>query len=785
MIEPSQNLQIIFDHAIQVAKGLGHEYITIEHLVYGTVCNEDAAVLLENYGADVNFLKSNLDSYLKNNLSEIVSKDPDIKPKKTNSVERVLNRCFTQVLFSGRQRMEVADIIISVLAEKNSFGYYFLSKAGLTKEKFVKYFQENLVQEEEEEHTPLAMNNQPQMERIINQFCTNLSLQAKQRKIDPVIGRDEELEKIQLILARRNKCNVLMVGDPGVGKTAIAEGLARKIFEKKVPKFIQDHSVYTLDISSLIAGSKYRGDFEERIKAVLAALEKKGKIILFIDEAHMMQGAGAANQSSNDLANILKPILTKGIIKLIASTTWEEYRKHFEKDRALMRRFQRVTIDEPTQELTIKIIKGIKKYYEGHHNVKITDSAIEQAVKLSIKYMPDKKLPDKAIDILDCAAARYKIKDDPAEEGITQIVDIEQVTFELSKMVNMPVEVVAEKESKNLVNLEKNIKSVVYGQDLAVDNLLDKIFVAQAGMKLPNKPIGCFLFLGPTGTGKTELAKQLSEKMGINLIRFDMSEYQEKHSVAKLIGAPPGYVGFEDDAGQLITRLQENPNCVLLLDEIEKAHPDVSNILLQFMDNGFVTGSNGKQADGRNCILIMTSNLGAADNEKNTIGFGDLEREGEDDKAIKKFFPPEFRNRLDAVIKFHRLSKEIVCQIVDKFINELNSQIKDKNIEILLTSDSRNYLADKGYDKKMGARPLARLIDNKIKSPLSRRILFGDLKDGGRVQINLVGDDLEFSISEMPKPLTKEEKRALKRAKPVEEVAENADQNQADNSKIL
>ena len=785
MIEPSQNLQIIFDHAIQVAKGLGHEYITIEHLVYGTVCNEDAAVLLENYGADVNFLKSNLDSYLKNNLSEIVSKDPDIKPKKTNSVERVLNRCFTQVLFSGRQRMEVADIIISVLAEKNSFGYYFLSKAGLTKEKFVKYFQENLVQEEEEEHTPLAMNNQPQMERIINQFCTNLSLQAKQRKIDPVIGRDEELEKIQLILARRNKCNVLMVGDPGVGKTAIAEGLARKIFEKKVPKFIQDHSVYTLDISSLIAGSKYRGDFEERIKAVLAALEKKGKIILFIDEAHMMQGAGAANQSSNDLANILKPILTKGIIKLIASTTWEEYRKHFEKDRALMRRFQRVTIDEPTQELTIKIIKGIKKYYEGHHNVKITDSAIEQAVKLSIKYMPDKKLPDKAIDILDCAAARYKIKDDPAEEGITQIVDIEQVTFELSKMVNMPVEVVAEKERKNLVNLEKNIKSVVYGQDLAVDNLLDKIFVAQAGMKLPNKPIGCFLFLGPTGTGKTELAKQLSEKMGINLIRFDMSEYQEKHSVAKLIGAPPGYVGFEDDAGQLITRLQENPNCVLLLDEIEKAHPDVSNILLQFMDNGFVTGSNGKQADGRNCILIMTSNLGAADNEKNTIGFGDLEREGEDDKAIKKFFPPEFRNRLDAVIKFHRLSKEIVCQIVDKFINELNSQIKDKNIEILLTSDSRNYLADKGYDKKMGARPLARLIDNKIKSPLSRRILFGDLKDGGRVQINLVGDDLEFSISEMPKPLTKEEKRALKRAKPVEEVAENADQNQADNSKIL
>ena len=784
MIEPSQNLQIIFDHAVQIAKGLRHEYITIEHLVYAAVCNDDAVQLLENYGANVNFLKTNLDRYLKNNLSEIVSQDTNLKPKKTNSVERVLNRCFTQVLFSGRQRMEIADIIISVLAEKNSFGFYFLNKAGLTKEKFIKYFQENLIQEEEE-HAPLTTNNPPQIERIIQQFCTNLSLLAKQRKIDPVIGRDEELEKIQLILARRSKCNVLMVGDPGVGKTAIAEGLARKIFEKKVPKFIQDHSVYTLDISSLIAGSKYRGDFEERIKAVLSALEKKGKIILFIDEAHMMQGAGAANQSSNDLANILKPILTKGIIKLIASTTWEEYRKHFEKDRALMRRFQRVTIDEPTQELTVKIIRGIKKYYEQHHNVKITDSAIEQAVKLSIKYMPDKKLPDKAIDIIDCAAARYKLKDDPAEEGITQIVDIEQVTFELSKMVNMPVETVAEKESKNLINLEKNIKSSVYGQDKAIDNLLDKIFVAQAGMKLPNKPIGCFLFLGPTGTGKTELAKQLSEKMGVSLIRFDMSEYQEKHSVAKLIGAPPGYVGFEDDAGQLITKLQEHPNCVLLLDEIEKAHPDVSNILLQFMDNGFVTGSNGKQADGRNCILIMTSNLGAADNEKNTIGFGELEREGEDDKAIKKFFAPEFRNRLDAVIKFHRLSKEIVCQIVEKFINELNQQIKDKNVEIVLTTESKDFLADRGYDKKMGARPLARLIDNKIKSPLSRRILFGDLKDGGRVTISVTKDDLSFDISEMPKQLTKEEKRALKRAKPTSEITENADQNQTDDSKIL
>ena len=565
-----------------------------------------------------------------------------------------------------------------------------------------------------------------------------------------------------------------MVGDPGVGKTAIAEGLARKIFEKKVPKFIQDHQVYTLDISALLAGSKYRGDFEERIKAVLAALEKKGKIILFIDEAHMMQGAGAANNSSNDMANMLKPILTKGVIKLIASTTWEEYRKHFEKDRALMRRFQRVTIDEPSPEMSVKILKGIRKYYEKHHNVKISDAAIEQAVKLSQKYMADKKLPDKAIDIIDCASARYKLKDDVTMEGVEQIVDVEQITYELSKMINMPLENVAQKESKNLVDLEDGMKNSVFGQNSAVDNLLDKIFVAQAGMKLPNKPIGCFLFTGPTGTGKTETARQLAIKMDMPLIRFDMSEYQEKHSVAKLIGAPPGYVGYEDNAGQLITKLQESPNCVLLLDEIEKAHPDVTNILLQFMDNGFVTGSNGKTADGRNSILIMTSNLGAADNERNTIGFGELGKDDEDDKAVKKFFAPEFRNRLDATIKFTGLSDETMCTIVNKFIGELNSQIKDKNIEIIPDNNAVRWLATKGYDKKMGARPLARLIDNQIKSPISRKILFGELKDGGNVYVHIVNNELCFTITAKEVLLTKDQKKSLKKGIPLS-VNENVE----------
>ena len=653
------------------------------------------------------------------------------------------------------------------MSEKNSFAFYFLAKGGIDKQKFVEHFQAHHIGEEMydgpggDEEINLSPD---QLDRIINQFCVNLSMKAKQRVIDPVIGRDDEIEKIELVLARRSKANVLMVGDPGVGKTAIAEGLARKIHEKKVPKFIQDHLVFSLDIGSLVAGSKYRGDFEERIKAVLMALERKGKIILFIDEAHMMSGAGSASQGSNDLANMLKPALTKGNMKVIASTTWEEYRKYFEKDRALMRRFQRVTIDEPTPELTVKILKGLRKYYEQHHNVKITNEAIQQAVNLSIKYMADKKLPDKAIDILDCASARYKLNETEETEEVVQIVDIEQVTYELAKMTSMPLETISQKESNNLAGLDTAMKDAVFGQDKAVDTILDKIFVAQSGMKDPDKPIGSFLFLGPTGTGKTETAKQLANKMGMTLIRFDMSEYQEKHSVARLIGAPPGYVGFDDDAGQLINKLQETPNAILLLDEIEKAHKDVSNILLQFMDNGFVTGSNGKRADGRNTILIMTSNLGAADNESKLIGFADNEKDSEDDKAVKKYFAPEFRNRLDGTIKFAKLSTSNVKSIVHKFIGELNTQLKEKHIAIKLDEDAINWLTKKGYNPKMGARPLSRLIDKTIKTPLSRRVLFGDLVDGGKVAVHIENNEPAFTVTPMPKPLTKEEKKAQKLA---------------------
>ena len=784
MVEPSESLQIIFEDAIKLAKSFKHARITSEHLLFAILCDDDSYNTLKAQGADVEYIKTNIEHYLKTNLEEI-KVQTEVQPKKTNTVERILNRCFTQVLFSGRNQIEVLDVVISMLNEKNSFGYYFLAKGGIVKEKLVQSFH-NLAIDDDVEFTVGQDGpslNTSQLDKILNQFCTNLTHRAKQGKIDPVIGRSEELDDIALVLARRSKSNVLMVGDPGVGKTAVAEGLARKIHEKRAPKFLLDHEVYTLDVSSLIAGSKYRGDFEERVQAVMAALNKKGKVVLFIDEAHMMSGAGGSGKdSANDLANMLKPALAKGKMKIIASTTWEEYRKYFEKDRALMRRFQRVTIDEPDEKTTVRILKGLKKYYEAHHNVKITDDAIENAVRLSVKYMADKKLPDKAIDIIDCASARYKLKEaTEIEEGITQIVDLEQISFEVSKMIGMPLETVAQKESRSLATLERKMKKAVFGQDSAIDKMLDKIFVAQAGLKSPDKPIGQFLLLGPTGTGKTETAKALAEKMGMTLIRFDMSEYQEKHSVAKLIGAPPGYVGYDDDAGQLITKLQENPNCVLLLDEIEKAHKDVSNILLQFMDNGFVTGSNGKTADGRNSILLMTSNLGAADNEQNTIGFGSLERQGEDEKAIKRFFAPEFRNRLDAVLKFNKLGPDVVKSIVSKFIAELNGQLSEKGILIEADNNAIEWLATKGYDSKMGARPLGRIIDTEIKTPLSREVLFGNLVNGGKVNIYIENDTVKYSISELAKPLTKAERRKLKDEK-SQAVNETITEDTTDNT---
>jgi ATP-dependent Clp protease ATP-binding subunit ClpA len=738
MLEPNKDLESIFENAIKIASVYDHEYITLEHFLYSMVNNDSFAEILTAFGANVDLLKGDLDSYIKNNLQEIVNPEQD-KPKKTNTVDRMLNRAFTQVLFSGRQIIEPVDCFLSMFAEKKSHANFFIRKANIDKDKFINFVKKELVREDEETSSTDAKT--AQLERMIVQFCTNLTAKAKSKKIDPVIGRDKEIEEIELVLARRTKANAILIGDPGVGKTAIAEGLARKIFEGSVPKFIQEHNIYSLDISALLAGSKYRGDFEERLKAVIGAIEKKGKSILFIDEAHMMNGAGAANGSSNDMANMLKSSLGKGTIKVIASTTWEEYRKHFEKDRALMRRFQRVVVDEPDEDTAIKIVKGIKKYYERHHKVKITNQAVIDSVKYSVKYLTDKKLPDKAIDLIDCACARFKVKD---QEG--GIVDHEEIVFEVAKLANLSFDQINNKENVNTQSLEKNMKSKVYGQEKAIESLLDKVFIAQAGLKSLNKPVGSFLFVGPTGVGKTEAAKQLALNMGIKLIRFDMSEFQEKHSVAKFIGSPPGYVGFEENAGQLITSLQETPHCVLLLDEVEKAHPDVLTILLQIMDNGFITGSNGKKADARSAIIIMTSNLGAADAEKNGVGFGSLERDGDPKDAVNKFFAPEFRNRLDGVIRFGKLDKHTMTKIVKKFIDDLNSLVKDKNIHVKPNAMALAYLVDRGFDSKMGARPLQRVIDEQIKKPLSREILFGSLANGGIVELSVDGTELKLNI---------------------------------------
>ncbi len=737
MVEPSDQLQVVFEKAVADCKKLGHEYVTLEHLVFAMLCEEKFYELIVNFGADGEYIKKNLEHYLKNQLDEIKI-DPipkGFKPKKTQTVERVLNRAFTQVLFSGRQSIELVDVFMSTLSEKRSYAVFYINKGGIDKEKFANFIDSEIDDDDEEQVTDA------QSEKALRAYTTNLNDQVKKNKIDPVIGRGEELESIALGLGRRTKNNVLLVGDPGVGKTAIAEGLAFNIINGNVPEFLKEYTVFNLDISAMLAGSKYRGDFEERFKLVLKALAGKGKTVLFIDEAHMINGAGAGGSgNSNDLANMMKPALSKGNIKVVASTTWEEYRKYFEKDRALMRRFQRVTVDEPTPEVAVDILKGIKKYYEKHHSATITDAAIENAVKLSVRYMTDKKLPDKAIDLIDVACSRFNIK-----SSDNKVVDVAEIQYELAKMVKLPEDTVKEKENDNLANLEKNLQGEVYGQDEAITEIVDKILVAQAGLKSENKPVGSFVFMGPTGVGKTEAAKQLSKQLGIPLIRFDMSEYQEKHSVSKLIGSPPGYVGFEENAGLLITKLQENPHCVLLLDEIEKSHPDVSTILLQIMDNGFVTGSNGKVADARNVVLIMTTNLGASDAEKNTIGFGNQDNDYED-KELKKFFAPEFRNRLDGVITFSKLSKETMIKIVGKFLVELKTQVKDKNIKITIDNDAIDWLVDKGFDKKMGARPLQRVIDKDIKRPLSRQMLFGDLKHGGSVNITVAENEIHLQV---------------------------------------
>jgi ATP-dependent Clp protease ATP-binding subunit ClpA len=737
MLEPNPDLEQIFKKSVTCASTNRHEYVTLEHFLYCLVTDKKFQTILKSFGADIKLLKQNLENYIKNDLSDIEIDDKNSVPRKTNTLERVLNRAFTQVLFSGRSKIDPLDCFISIFSEKNSHAVHFLSLAGVSKQLFMNWVNQtiNMIDNESE-----IDNENSQVDKFILQYCEDLTDKALNKQIDPVIGRDKELEEIQLILARKHKANVMMIGDPGVGKSCIAEGLALKIIQGNVPDFIKNHKVYSLDIGSMLAGSKYRGDFEERLKMVVSAIEKKQNCILFIDEAHMMSGAGAVSGGTNDMSNMLKPALGKGTLKVMASTTWKEYRKFFEKDHALMRRFQNVIITEPDEATAIKILNGVKKYYEKHHNVKITKQAITDAVKLSVKYISDRRLPDKAFDLIDRASARFKVANKP-----TGTVDTDQIVFEVSKITNIGMEQIASKDAASVKNLEKTLRTSIFGQDSAIDNLLDKIYISQSGLKSHDKPIGTFLLVGPTGTGKSETAQQLAKGLGIPLVRFDMSEYQEEHSVARLIGSPPGYVGYEDNGGQLITKLQENSNCVLLLDEVEKAHPKVLTILLQLMDYGFITGSNGKKADGRNAVILMTSNLGAADAEKSKIGFGNVDAGNDYSEAVNKFFAPEFRNRLDAVVKFGKLDQITMIKIVKKFIDELNRMLKTKNIQLKLSTEAVEYLINKGFNSKMGARPLQRTIDEYIKKPLSREILFGNLENGGIVEVLVEADNLKLS----------------------------------------
>ncbi len=763
----SRNLEKTLHRALAHANERRHEYATLEHLLLALTEDQDAVAVLRACSVDLDKLRRDLANYIDNELSNLISTHiEDAKP--TASFQRVLQRAAIHVQSSGREEVTGANVLVAMFAERESHAIFYLQEQDMTRFDAVNYISHGIakapgrsesrrVQGAEEEERSGEKSKKGGHDAL-DAYCVNLNKKAKNGKIDPLIGRESEVDRTIQILCRRSKNNPLYVGDPGVGKTAIAEGLARRIVQREVPEVLMGATIFALDMGALLAGTRYRGDFEERLKAVLSELEAHPGAVLFIDEIHTVIGAGATSGGAMDASNLLKPALASGTIRCIGSTTYKEYRNYFEKDRALVRRFQKIDVNEPTVEDSVKILRGLKPYYERHHKVRYTADALRAAVELSHRYINDRKLPDKAIDVIDeTGAAQMLVPENRRRKTITA----KEVETVIATMARIPPKSVSRDDKEVLKNLERDLKTMVFGQDQAISALTSAIKLARAGLRDPEKPIGSYLFSGPTGVGKTEVARQLARTLGIEMTRFDMSEYMERHTVSRLIGAPPVYVGF-DQGGLLTDAVDQHPHCVLLLDEIEKAHPDLFNILLQVMDYGKLTDHNGKSVDFRNVILIMTTNAGAADLAKPAIGFGSEVRQGDDHEAVNRLFTPEFRNRLDAIISFKALGPETIGRVVDKFVLQLEEQLADRNVTIELSAEARKWLAEKGYDHLFGARPLARIIQEHIKKPLAEELLFGRLAKGGIVRVERSAEDkLTFEFRDRPAPATPPKEPAL------------------------
>jgi ATP-dependent Clp protease ATP-binding subunit ClpA len=758
----STTLEQSIHRALALANARRHELATLEHLLLALIDEPDAARVMKACAVDLDELRKSLEDFIEDDLSTLVTDVDGSEAVPTAAFQRVIQRAAIHVQSSGRTEVTGANVLVAIFAERESNAAYFLQEQDMTRYDAVNFIAHGVAKDpafgesrpitgtssksEESENGGNGNggngNGGDAKESALSKYCVDLNVKARKGDVDPLIGRENEVERCIQVLCRRRKNNPLLVGDPGVGKTAIAEGLAYKIVEGDVPDVLAGATIFSLDMGALLAGTRYRGDFEERLKAVVSELEEHPDAVLFIDEIHTVIGAGATSGGAMDASNLLKPALQGGKLRCMGSTTYKEFRQHFEKDRALSRRFQKIDVNEPTVEDSIKILQGLKPYFEDHHHIKYTADAIRSAVELSARYINDRKLPDKAIDVIDEAGAAQHLV---AESKRRKTIGTKEIEAVVAKIARIPPKNVSKDDATVLRDLEASLKRVVFGQDPAIEALASAIKLARAGLREPEKPIGNYLFAGPTGVGKTEVAKQLAAQLGVELLRFDMSEYMEKHAVSRLIGAPPGYVGF-DQGGMLTDGVDQHPHCVLLLDEIEKAHPDVFNILLQVMDHGKLTDHNGRAVDFRNVILIMTSNAGAADMQKSAIGFGRDKREGEDTAAIERIFTPEFRNRLDAIISFQALPKEVIMQVVEKFVLQLEAQLLDRNVHIELSPEAAAWLGDMGYDDKMGARPLARVIQEHIKKPLAEELLFGRLTKGGIVKVGLRDGKIDLQI---------------------------------------